>query len=161
MLLGAALRPIAEAEGGGVVPPAARVVGCAVEDFVADVGMLEADADELHEVLRREPDREPPPVDRHIAEVADADAGDAQSMLERIERAERLAERLADAVAGIGTHRGVHADPAPTRIEADRMVRRREHHPFDAVARSEEHTSELQSRGHLVCRLLLEKKKTK
>src|SRR5437660_7618485 len=27
-----------------------------------------------------------------------------------------------------------------------------------AVARSEEHTSELQSRGHLVCRLLLEKK---
>src|SRR2546429_941658 len=28
-----------------------------------------------------------------------------------------------------------------------------------AVARSEEHTSELQSRLHLVCRLLLEKKK--
>src|SRR5207253_4021740 len=43
------------------------------------------------------------------------------------------------------------------------------HHPRNlsddelrAVAkRSEEHTSELQSRGHLVCRLLLEKKKTK
>src|SRR5439155_4724981 len=29
-----------------------------------------------------------------------------------------------------------------------------------AGPRSEEHTSELQSRGHLVCRLLLEKKKT-
>src|SRR2546429_4288236 len=29
------------------------------------------------------------------------------------------------------------------------------------VPRSEEHTSELQSRLHLVCRLLLEKKKTK
>src|SRR5690625_6910998 len=28
-----------------------------------------------------------------------------------------------------------------------------------AIARSEEHTSELQSRGHLVCRLLLVKKK--
>src|SRR5439155_22577335 len=28
-----------------------------------------------------------------------------------------------------------------------------------ALSRSEEHTSELQSRGHLVCRLLLEKKK--
>src|SRR5690625_6251273 len=28
-------------------------------------------------------------------------------------------------------------------------------------ARSEEHTSELQSRGHLVCRLLLEKKKNR
>src|SRR5690625_6587012 len=30
----------------------------------------------------------------------------------------------------------------------------------EAAKRSEEHTSELQSRGHLVCRLLLEKKKT-
>src|SRR5439155_11966483 len=29
-----------------------------------------------------------------------------------------------------------------------------------ANGRSEEHTSELQSRGHLVCRLLLEKKKS-
>src|SRR5690625_7017574 len=29
----------------------------------------------------------------------------------------------------------------------------------DYRSRSEEHTSELQSRGHLVCRLLLEKKK--
>src|SRR5690554_7272580 len=31
----------------------------------------------------------------------------------------------------------------------------------EAVIRSEEHTSELQSRPHLVCRLLLEKKKKK
>src|SRR5690625_6140704 len=30
-----------------------------------------------------------------------------------------------------------------------------------STSRSEEHTSELQSRGHLVCRLLLEKKKIK
>src|SRR2546422_4800132 len=30
----------------------------------------------------------------------------------------------------------------------------------DGIGRSEEHTSELQSRLHLVCRLLLEKKKT-
>src|SRR5215813_13777899 len=34
------------------------------------------------------------------------------------------------------------------------------HRPWcDRVRRSEEHTSELQSRPHLVCRLLLEKKK--
>src|SRR3989442_9764120 len=32
--------------------------------------------------------------------------------------------------------------------------------PCRAAPRSEEHTSELQSRPHLVCRLLLEKKKT-
>src|SRR2546429_7023953 len=31
---------------------------------------------------------------------------------------------------------------------------------LNGIARSEEHTSELQSRLHLVCRLLLEKKKT-
>src|SRR5690625_5421680 len=31
--------------------------------------------------------------------------------------------------------------------------------PSSPIGRSEEHTSELQSRGHLVCRLLLEKKK--
>src|SRR6266702_7693962 len=33
--------------------------------------------------------------------------------------------------------------------------------PTAPGSRSEEHTSELQSRGHLVCRLLLEKKKNK
>src|SRR3712207_7259722 len=32
---------------------------------------------------------------------------------------------------------------------------------YELVPRSEEHTSELQSRQYLVCRLLLEKKKTK
>src|SRR5687768_18205255 len=34
-------------------------------------------------------------------------------------------------------------------------------HRFSVESRSEEHTSELQSRLHLVCRLLLEKKKKK
>src|SRR3712207_8617648 len=45
-----------------------------------------------------------------------------------------------------------------------RRVRRDPHHPHAAgvsrrMGRSEEHTSELQSRQYLVCRLLLEKKK--
>src|SRR5438552_14026072 len=35
------------------------------------------------------------------------------------------------------------------------------HLPVDALMRSEEHTSELQSPDHLVCRLLLEKKTTR
>src|SRR5690625_5919535 len=34
-----------------------------------------------------------------------------------------------------------------------------QNHTIDVSPRSEEHTSELQSRGHLVCRLLLEKKR--
>src|SRR3712207_7691824 len=38
-------------------------------------------------------------------------------------------------------------------------VRQRRRNPRDRAARSEEHTSELQSRQYLVCRLLLEKKK--
>src|SRR5437899_9000793 len=44
-----------------------------------------------------------------------------------------------------------------------RRTSRQHHHPADdraGRARSEEHTSELQSLRHLVCRLLLEKKKT-
>src|SRR5690625_7095725 len=47
-----------------------------------------------------------------------------------------------------------HQHPAPPLA-----CRSRAHKPGGATARSEEHTSELQSRGHLVCRLLLEKKK--
>src|SRR2546422_4213315 len=57
------------------------------------------------------------------------------------------------------------------RADRQRRVVRREHdrhhtplaagdHALDGL-RSEEHTSELQSRLHLVCRLLLEKKKKK
>src|SRR5439155_24269617 len=49
--------------------------------------------------------------------------------------------------------------PASIESDATRITRR-----FDSARskpRSEEHTSELQSRGHLVCRLLLEKKKKK
>src|SRR2546429_2313844 len=50
----------------------------------------------------------------------------------------------------------------PTRNRGgDRHVRgvRMHHDERDVVGRSEEHTSELQSRLHLVCRLLLGKKK--
>src|SRR2546429_4217190 len=46
----------------------------------------------------------------------------------------------------------------PRLIQAAKPNRRCE--PGDSGNRSEEHTSELQSRLHLVCRLLLEKKKT-
>src|SRR5690625_1710504 len=45
----------------------------------------------------------------------------------------------------------------PTRIHVAKSMRRYINNPI----RSEEHTSELQSRGHLVCRLLLEKHKYK
>src|SRR5947209_12266653 len=50
--------------------------------------------------------------------------------------------------------------PAPHRHVRHDDVRRRAR-PGRAAERSEEHTSELQSRQYLVCRLLLEKKKKK
>src|SRR3712207_7967914 len=61
--------------------------------------------------------------------------------------------------------RASHADPQqPTRRVHEvgvRPVSRRDraHVPVRDILRSEEHTSELQSRQYLVCRLLLEKKK--
>src|SRR5690554_7065055 len=56
-------------------------------------------------------------------------------------------------------HRRGHADAVGRQTQsghrAEAQIRRADH------PRSEEHTSELQSRPHLVCRLLLEKKKKK
>src|SRR3712207_7204654 len=51
-------------------------------------------------------------------------------------------------------------------LSSARVVRcwvksRNERNPYRMLPRSEEHTSELQSRQYLVCRLLLEKKKKK
>src|SRR5690606_42100787 len=54
--------------------------------------------------------------------------------------------------AGTG---GAHPRGGTTRVAA----RHRRHPGGDGALRSEEHTSELQSRENLVCRLLLEKKK--
>src|SRR5690625_5358112 len=52
---------------------------------------------------------------------------------------------------------GNHVSDNVVEMHAVRPSARR--NPTGMGARSEEHTSELQSRGHLVCRLLLEKKK--
>src|SRR3712207_8634562 len=53
-------------------------------------------------------------------------------------------------------------DGAQAMLEESLVTKRRIGNLFGlAVSRSEEHTSELQSRQYLVCRLLLEKKKKK
>src|SRR2546422_3512270 len=74
----------------------------------------------------------------------------------------------------VGREPGARHDPADRREPARRVPdgpqgwrsvgdveghEVRTHHGADGGDRSEEHTSELQSRLHLVCRLLLEKKK--
>src|SRR5438067_5925347 len=60
----------------------------------------------------------------------------------------------------------VFVDPVGTGFSRGRGKEENPDKPFwdvraDIASRSEEHTSELQSRFDLVCRLLLEKKKTK
>src|SRR3712207_8148350 len=55
---------------------------------------------------------------------------------------------------------GFHWRGAPDEAAAEQAVRRvAEEAQAEGLVRSEEHTSELQSRQYLVCRLLLEKKK--
>src|SRR5205809_2955018 len=51
------------------------------------------------------------------------------------------------------------APPSAASASMPRAARRRRRRRRQSSGRSEEHTSELQSRLHLVCRLLLEKKK--
>src|SRR5690554_7501935 len=69
----------------------------------------------------------------------------------RSRRSKVLSDRR-DETIGIG--------PEKHRVSRFRRISRM-HVELLAQARSEEHTSELQSRPHLVCRLLLEKKKKK
>src|SRR3712207_7524041 len=61
--------------------------------------------------------------------------------------------------------RGRHRPPGQRATVGGRVDRgvddRRHRHAAERGHRSEEHTSELQSRQYLVCRLLLEKKKNK
>ena len=78
--------------------------------------------DQLHQVFRLEPDREPPLVHRHIAEIADAQARDAKAVLVGVKRAHRFAESLADAVAAVRARGDIDADLALARIKADRVV---------------------------------------
>src|SRR2546421_6508031 len=56
-------------------------------------------------------------------------------------------------------HPAVGVRPVVARV-LELLLQHSDHDEGEAIDRSEEHTSELQSRSDLVCRLLLEKKKT-
>src|SRR2546430_10183172 len=68
-------------------------------------------------------------------------------------------EQRPDLCAQVIGHRGPVCLVLGEQLVAEGLARRIEHH--GNAARSEEHTSELQSQSNLVCRLLLEKKKTR
>src|SRR5207253_11514751 len=62
-------------------------------------------------------------------------------------------------VGGRGDPRGPAISGPHLHSQRPLARRRRQNVQWALGVRSEEHTSELQSRGHLVCRLLLEKKR--
>src|SRR5205823_7877591 len=66
-----------------------------------------------------------------------------------------------ESVTGVTKHRRSERDRERDDAEPLHAARDRRHAEtgHDGLARSEEHTSELQSLAYLVCRLLLEKKK--
>src|SRR3712207_8111719 len=71
------------------------------------------------------------------------------------QRAAVLVEQRLEVLAGVGLQRGedlVELDRRGRVLHGDRLA--------VLELRSEEHTSELQSRQYLLCRLLVEKKKT-
>src|SRR5690625_6505774 len=91
-------------------------------------------------------------AEQALAIANDTPCGLAASVWTSTERGEAMARRIeAGQVAVNGI---VKTDP---RLPSGGIKRS----GYGRELRSEEHTSELQSRGHLVCRLLLEKKKLK
>src|SRR3712207_316837 len=94
------------------------------------------------------------PTTREVDAVEGEERTDRTTEREDELRVQRTEEELRagtrEREAGeVGVHKTVHTD----REQVEVPTRREE------VSRSEEHTSELQSRQYLVCRLLLEKKK--
>src|SRR5690554_7156192 len=74
----------------------------------------------------------------------------------------RLSRRDARRMAAQASGGSLERYPAPARIESIAQLQKFTANQLLELrlkGRSEEHTSELQSRPHLVCRLLLEKKK--
>src|SRR5260370_30416190 len=94
-----------------IVPPRPLVIGGAVEDLEMDVGMIEPDPAQLHQIFRLQPDRQPAMIERLVAEIADPDTSDPEPVLVGIERADRFATHLADAVAAVGAPRGGRSHP--------------------------------------------------
>src|SRR5690554_7316960 len=98
------------------------------------------------------------------------DAADSAAALARLLGAPQFP--LLGLLAVAGVRHGIEGVLAGTELEAHRRAADLEHLAEGVgqvaavglgqrLGRSEEHTSELQSRPHLVCRLLLEKKKKK
>src|SRR5207253_4105650 len=117
------------------------------------------------ELLRRTPLSSPADVDAAVRAAAAAfPAWRRTPPGERIQYLFKLKNLLEENIDELS--RIITTENGKTFVEAKAEMRRGIENvevacgiPMMMQGRSEEHTSELQSRGHLVCRLLLEKKK--
>src|SRR5207244_4651003 len=75
------------------------------------------------------------------------------------DRIQPLAAEIIEALGGVRLRRVPRRKNQLARRRAHLKLREMVPRPEETYGRSEEHTSELQSPDHLVCRLLLEKKK--
>src|SRR3712207_7661706 len=102
------------------------------------------------------------PQEVDAAEVGPVDVGEVELRVRGLpeqEAREPLLPAGADDQVGIGLATGVEVLGDVLDVEhADQLVQRRPALGVLGQQRSEEHTSELQSRQYLVCRLLLEHK---
>src|SRR5690625_7108496 len=83
---------------------------------------------------------------------------ESQDPTELVDEESSAQDVAADAEVTAEAAEDVVEDPLET-FKAELRSQFGEWYVIHSYARSEEHTSELQSRGHLVCRLLLENKK--
>src|SRR5256884_6883309 len=155
-----------------LISPSCRINRVAAErDIRPKVGRyrLRAGHDERHPFHRVRSGR---PVQDRIIAKASANASDSRGRSDAVEKTLYLRQAgglgfckqalsRPKTVLGPGDLAQIHTSCSSTsrNSEAIRMAYVPSHLLDLAAKRSEEHTSELQSRLHLVCRLLLEKKK--
>src|SRR5690625_5007779 len=130
--------------GPVLVTGAFGLVGAATVRQLADDGRQVVATDLDVPAHRRAADRLPSSVTVHFADLTDPGAVD--DLVSRVQPA--AIAHLAAVIPPLIYGRRALAQ----RVNVDATTQ------LLAAARSEEHTSELQSRGHIVCRLLLEKK---
>src|SRR5690625_6063081 len=81
-----------------------------------------------------------------------------QGLAKGLEGMKRTVERASDTLVGYAIPDVVDVGIGYQISRVNRQAQSKINQHVTSSVRSEEHTSELQSRGHLVCRLLLEKK---
>src|SRR5690606_28831623 len=145
---------------GAIVVP--RMIGGGPTTYtIGVVGEGGAEIVETADAMARQEAEDPDEADRYEAEVFD-DVAAAEAALEDGEVEAVIVEGRELVGGPIGAFGGSSVERVLQQAASTRRVQELVASNEEAAeVRSEEHTSELQSRENLVCRLLLEKKKKK